>query len=67
MAKRNTYVIVNLESKKMEREIEEVKENLKRYHKRINYHLTQIDKQLGYIDDLMGWGDGEFEDNWLEE
>lgn len=67
MTKRNTYVIVNLVNKKRKGEIEEVKEELKRYHKKIDYHLTQIDKQLGYIDDLLGWGDGDFEDNWLEE
>lgn len=67
MDKRKVNIIVNLNitSKKADEKYEVFIDEVIKHNKKIDYHLKQVDKYLGFIDDAVNGLDGEFEDNWL--
>lgn len=67
MGNRKVNIIVNLNitSKKADEKYEVFIEDIIKYHRKIDYHLKQVDKYLGFIDDAVNGLDGDFEDNWL--
>lgn len=66
MQNKKVNIVFNIISKKRDEDVEELKDELIKHHRRINYHLKKIDIELGMIDDVINGIDGDFEDNWLD-
>lgn len=63
MENRKLIVNINFERRGIDKEL---KEELKKNHKEINYHLEKIEERMGYIDDLMVWEEIDLLDEFFE-